>query len=111
MITLCAAAAVGCDWGERPYDTPRARVEGDQAVALFRREVQRRGVRRPFSRAEKVETQTPSGTYAWLVRLIAEGGGADLCGYVWRGEEPETGRAEGTVIRVRFDERCRHWPG
>ena len=110
VAILCAATAVGCDWGERPYDTPRARVEGDQAVALLRREVERRGLSGTFPKAEKIETRTPFGIDAWLVRLFAEGEGADLCGYVWRGEEPETGRAEGTVIRVRFDARCRHWP-
>jgi hypothetical protein len=83
-------------------------LEGGQAVALFRREAERRGVRTTFARAEKVETQTPSGTYAWLVRLVSEGDSRDLCGYVWRGEE--AGRADGTVIRILFDHGCRHWP-
>jgi hypothetical protein len=77
-------------------------------VALLEREAQRRGVRRVFQKAEKVETQTPSGTYAWLVRLVSGSDSGDLCGYVWRGEE--AGRADGTVIRVQFDHGCRHWP-
>ena len=106
----CVAVAAGCDWGERPYDTPRARVEGDQAVALLRREVERRRLPGSFPRAERVETRTPSGIDAWLVRLVSDADGADLCGYVWRGEEPETGRVEGTVIEIRFDDGCEHWP-
>lgn len=108
-LLVCLAAAVGCDFGERPYDTPRARVEGDQAVALLRREVERRGLSGTFPTAERIEARTPAGVDAWLVRLVGAGGD-DLCGYVWRGEEPEIGRAEGTVIRIRFDDGCRHWP-
>jgi hypothetical protein len=109
LLILCEAAAVGCGSGKRPYDTPRARVEGDQAIALLRREVERRGIKKStFSSAQKVETQMPSGTYAWLVRLVSDDARlGDLCGYVWRGEEG--GRADGTVIRVRFDHGCRHW--
>jgi hypothetical protein len=103
VIMLCFA---GCNPVTRPYDTPRARVDGDQAVALLRREVERRTPKRTFTKAEKIATQTPSGRYAWLVRLSNEDSGA-LCGYVWRGEEP--GRADGTVIRIRFDRACRHW--
>ena len=90
------------------YDTPRARVDGEQAVALLRREVERTTPRRMFSEADKMETRTPAGAYAWLVRLVsADAGGGDLCGYVWRGEE--AGRADGTVIRIQIDPRCRHW--
>lgn len=63
--------------------------------------------RRTFSRAKEVQTQTASGTYAWLVRLIADDGRDDICGYVWRGEE--AGRADGTLMRVQFDKGCRHW--
>jgi hypothetical protein len=109
-ILFLVAAAVGCkEMGRRPYDTPRSRLEGGQAVALVRREAQRRGVRRHFATAEKVETQTPSGTYAWFVRLVSEDEPLhDLCAYVWRGEE--AGRADGTVIRIEFDNGCRHRP-
>jgi hypothetical protein len=106
VIVLCVAAEAGCSQGKKPYDTPRARVSGDQAVALFRREVERRRPGRAFSKAETVATQTPFGRYAWLVRL-SDDGSDDLCGYVWRGEE--AGRADGTVIRIRFDHGCRHW--
>jgi hypothetical protein len=105
-IILCVAAGAGCNQGKKPYDTPRARVDGDQAVALLRREVERMTPGRTFSKAEKVAIQTPSGRYAWLVRL-SDDGSDDLCGYVWRGEE--AGRADGTVIRIRFDHACRHW--
>lgn len=107
VMILCIAAGVGCDTGKRPYDTPRSRVSGN-AIALLRREVERRAPGSTFSRAEKVETQTPSGIYAWLVRLVSEGDSGDICGYVWRGEE--AGRANGTVIRIQFDRGCRHWP-
>jgi hypothetical protein len=110
VTILCLAAAVGCkEMGRRPYDTPRSRLEGGQAVALLQREARRRGARRAFARAEKVETHTPSGTYAWLVRLVSEDDSrGDLCAFVWRGEE--AGRADGTVIRIQFDRDCRHWP-
>ena len=108
VASLCVATAVGCGSGRRPYDTPRSRVFGDRAVAYLQREVERRGIKRTFSRAEKVETQTPSGTYAWLVRLVAEVDVGDVCGYVWRGEE--AGRADSTLMRVQFDKGCRHWP-
>jgi hypothetical protein len=107
VTTLCIAAGVGCDTGKRPYDTPRSRVNGNQAIALLRREVERRAPGSTFSRAEKVETQTPSGIHAWLVRLVSEGDSGDICGYVWRGEE--VGRADSTVIRIQFDRGCRHW--
>jgi hypothetical protein len=103
MIIVCMA---GCTPTKRPYDTPRARVDADQAVALLRREVERRAPERTFTKAEKVATQTPSGRYAWLVRLSNKDSRA-VCGYVWRGEE--AGRADGTVIRIRFDHACRHW--
>ena len=109
MTILCIAIGVGCETGKNPYDTPPSRLEGDQAVALFRREIERRGLRGSISSAEKVETQTPSGRDAWLVRLVSEGDSDDLCGYVWRGEE--AGRADGTVIRIRLDDGCRHWRG
>jgi hypothetical protein len=110
VTILCLVAAVGCkEMGRRPYDTPRSRLEGAQAVALVRREAHRRGVRRRFAKAEKVETQTPSGAYAWFVRLVSEDESLhDLCAYVWRGEE--AGRADGTVIRIEFDHGCRHEP-
>lgn len=107
-VILCIATAVGCDTGKRPYDTPPSRLEGDQAVALVRREVERNEPWRTFSSAQKLETQTPFGRFAWLVRLVSEGDSRDLCGYVWRGEE--AGRADGTVIRFRFDYGCRYWP-
>jgi hypothetical protein len=108
MMTLCVAPAVGCDSGKRPYDTPLLPpVSGDQAVALLRREVERTVPGRTFASAKKVETQTPSGTNAWIVRLVSDGDADDICGYVWRGEE--AGRADGTVIRIRFDRDCRHW--
>jgi len=106
-MILCVAATVGCGSGKRPYDTPRSRVSGDQAVSLLRRDVERRAPGRTFSSAEKVETQTPSGRDAWLVRLVSGGNADDICGYVWRGEE--AGRADGTVLRIRFDRDCRHW--
>jgi hypothetical protein len=68
----------------------------------------RRTPGRTFSEAKKVATQTPSGTYAWLVPLISDDRFADRCGYVWRGEE--AGRADGTVIRILFDRDCGgHW--
>jgi hypothetical protein len=104
LMIVCVA---GCSSGKKPYDTPRARVDGEQAVALLRREVERTTPGRTFSTAEKVATQTPSGRYAWLVHLSSADGSDDLCGYVWRGEE--AGRADGTVIRIRFDRDCRHW--
>ena len=107
LLIVIAAVGAGCSQGKRPYDTPRAKVSGDQAVALLRREVERRTPERTFSKAQKVATQTPSGTYAWLVRLTSDDGSGDLCGYVWRGEE--AGRADSTVIRIRFDHDCRHW--
>ena len=105
-VVLTIVCAVGCNSVKRPYDTPRARVDGDQAVSLLRREVERRNPGRTFAKAEKVATQAPTGRYAWLVRLSNEGADA-LCAYVWRGEE--AGRADGTVIRIRFDHNCRHW--
>ena len=106
LMIACTGAAAGCSRGKRPYDTPRARLDGDQAVALLQRDVERRMPRRTFSKAERVATQTSTGTYAWLVRLSDRESGA-LCGYVWRGEE--AGRADGTVIRIRYDGACRHW--
>jgi hypothetical protein len=105
-MILWVAAEAGCSQGKKPYDTPRARVDGDQAVALLRREVERRAPERTFTKTERIATRTPSGRYAWLVRLSNRGRGA-VCGYVWRGEE--AGRADGTVIRIRFDHACRHW--
>ena len=108
LVTLALlVCASSCNPVKRPYDTPRARVDGDQAAKLVRREVERRGMDKAFSSAEKVATQTPSGRYAWLVRLSARDGSDPVCGYVWRGEE--AGRADGTVIRIRFDHNCRHW--
>jgi hypothetical protein len=108
LIILYIATAVGCDAGKRPYDTPASGVEGDQAVRLLRREAEWRAVKGTFPKAEKVETQTPSGVDAWLVRLVSEDGSRDLCGYVWRGEEG--GRADATKLFIRFDDGCRHWP-
>jgi hypothetical protein len=107
VVMILCLAGVGCDTGKRPYDTPRSHLNGKHAVALLQREVERRELGATFSRAEKVETQTPSGTYAWLVRLDSEGDSGDICGYVWRGDEP--GRADGTLIRIQFDRGCRHW--
>jgi hypothetical protein len=104
---ICLSAAVGCDALNRTPIHPSG-LYGGQAVALFKREAARKGMRRAFARAEKIETQTPSGIDAWLVRLVADGGSGDLCGFVWRAHE--AGRAFGTVIRVRFDRGCRHWP-
>jgi hypothetical protein len=104
LMIVCVA---GCGSGKRPYDTPRPRVDGDQAVALFQREVQRRGLHGTFSKAQRVATQTPSGRHAWLVHLSSPDASDELCGYVWRGEE--AGRADGTIIRIRFDRDCRHW--
>jgi hypothetical protein len=101
------SAAVGCQALNRTPYHPSG-LYGGEAVALFRREAERRGITRFFVKAEKVETQTSSGTDAWLVRLVSEDDSGDLCGYVWRGEE--AGRAFGTVIRIRFDQGCRHWP-
>jgi hypothetical protein len=106
VAVLAIAFVTGCNPVKKPYDTPRARVDGDQAVALLKREVKRRTPARTFAKAQKVATQTPSGRYAWLVRLSNEGADA-VCGYVWRGEE--AGRADGTVIRIQFDHNCRHW--
>ena len=100
-------AAAGCQALERTPYHPSG-LYGGEAVALLQREAERRGITRVFARAEKVETQTPSGTDAWLVRLVSEADSGDLCGYVWRGEE--AGRAFGTVIRTQFDQGCRHWP-
>jgi hypothetical protein len=105
LATMCMATGVGCE--KNQYDLPPSLIEGDQAVALFRREAERRAITRPFLGSERVETQTPGGKEGWLVRLVADGDDADLCGYVWRDEEP--GRAAGTVIRIRFDAGCRHW--
>jgi hypothetical protein len=105
LAVLCTATGAGCQ--DSQYDLPPSLIEGDQAVALLRRELERRGVTRPFVKSERVETQTPGGKEGWLVRLVADGDAADLCGYVWRDEEP--GRADGTVIRIRFDAGCRHW--
>lgn len=107
LMVLCTATAVGCDAGKRPYDTPASGVEGDQAVRLLRREAEWRAVKGRFPKAEKVETQTPSGIDAWLVRLVSEDDSPDLCGYVWRGEE--AGRADATKLFIRFDDDCRHW--
>jgi hypothetical protein len=107
VVSLCVATALGCGSGKRPYDTPPSRVFPDRAIAYLQREVERRGIKRTFSRAKEVQTQTPSGTYAWLVRLIADDGRGDMCGYVWRGEE--AGRADGTLMNVQFDKSCRHW--
>jgi hypothetical protein len=107
LAIVFLAVGAACSQGKRPYDTPRAKVSGDQAVALLRREVERRTPERTLSKAQKVATQTPSGTDAWLVRLTSGDGSDDLCGYVWRGEE--AGRADSTVIRIRFDHGCRHW--
>jgi hypothetical protein len=97
----------GCNSIKRPYDTPRARVDGDQAVKLLQREVERRGMHRTFSKTDTVATQTPTGRSAWLVRLSSEDGSSPVCGYVWRGEE--AGRADGTLIRILFDHNCRNW--
>jgi hypothetical protein len=99
------ATGAGCE--KNQYDLPPSLIEGDQAVALLRRELERKGVTRPFVKSERVETQTPGGKEGWLVRMVSDGDAADLCGYVWRDEEP--GRADGTVIRIRFDAGCRHW--
>jgi hypothetical protein len=107
VTILCIAAGVGCDAGKYPYDTPPSGVEGDQAVALFRREVERRALKGSFPESEKVETQTPSGIDAWLVRLVSKAHSGDLCGYVWRGEK--AGMADATYIFIRFDASCRHW--
>jgi hypothetical protein len=106
LMIPCLATGVGCgDLKERPYDTSRTGVERDQAVALLRREVERAAPREVFSKTDAVETRTPSGIEAWLVRLVSDS--ADRCGYVWRGSEP--GRADGTVLRVQLDRGCRHW--
>jgi len=107
VAIVCFAGAVGCDAGKNPYDTPISGVEGPQAVALFRREVERRSLRGSFPTSEKVETQTPTGIDAWLVRLVSEAGSGDLCGYVWRGEK--AGMADATWLFIRFDDGCRHW--
>jgi hypothetical protein len=107
VAALAIVCVAGCNSVKRPYDTPRARVDGDQAVKLLRREVERLGVDAPSANADKVATQTPSGRYAWLVRLSSDDSSDAVCGYVWRGEE--AGRADGTVIRIRFDRNCRHW--
>ena len=107
MTIVWLSAAVGCQALNRTPYHPSG-LYGGEAVALFKREAERRGIRRDFARAEEVETQTPSGKDAWLVRLVSEDDSGDLCGYVWRGEE--AGRAFGTVIRIRFDHGCRHWP-
>src|SRR5919108_2802391 len=95
VTILWLATGVGCDTGKHPYALPPSRVEGEQAVALLRREVERRALKGTFPKAERVETQTPFGRDAWLVRLVSADDAADLCGYVWRGEE--AGRADGTV--------------
>jgi hypothetical protein len=105
LAILCMATGAGCK--KNQYDLPPSLIEGDQAVALFRRELEWRAITRPFVGSERVEAQTPGGKEGWLVRLVADGDAADLCGYVWRDEEP--GRADGTVIRIRFDAGCRHW--
>lgn len=105
--TLCLATGAGCE--KNQYDLPPSLIEGDQAVALFRRELQWRHITRPFRRSERIEARTPVGKEGWLVRLFSDTHTGDLCGYVWRDEEP--GRADGTVIRVRFDAGCRHWRG
>jgi hypothetical protein len=34
-LSILCIAGVGCDVGKDPYHLPAARVEGDQAVALF----------------------------------------------------------------------------
>jgi hypothetical protein len=107
VSVVCIAAGVGCDAGKYPYDTPPSGLRGEQAVALFRREVERRALTGRFPMSEKVETQTPSGTDAWLVRLSSQDASRDLCGYVWRGER--AGMADATYIRFRFDAGCRHW--
>ena len=108
LMIICLATGVGCgDLKERPYDTSRTGVERDQAAAFLRRQVERATPTVTFSKTEAVETKTPSGVDAWLVRLVAAAGSGDRCGYVWRGSEP--GRADSTVLRVQLDQNCRHW--
>jgi hypothetical protein len=107
VAILSLATGVGCDAGKYPYDTPPSGVSGDQAVALFRRQAEWRGVTRSLPNAEKVETKAPSGDDAWLIRLSSDVDSRALCGYVWRGEE--AGRADSTAIFIRFDAGCRHW--
>jgi hypothetical protein len=107
-MILCLASGVGCGGlKKRPYDTSRAGVERDQAAAFLRREVERAAPRETFSKTEAVETKTPSGIDAWLVRLVSDADSGDRCGYVWRGSEP--GRADSTVLKVQLDRGCRHW--
>jgi hypothetical protein len=108
LMILCLAGAVGCgDLKTRPYDTSRTGVERDQATAFLRREVERATPTETFSKTEAVETKTPSGIKAWLVRLVSDADSGDRCGYVWRDSEP--GRADSTVLRVQLDRGCRHW--
>jgi hypothetical protein len=108
LMILCLATGVGCgDLKKRPYDTSRTGVERDQAAAFLRRQVERAAPTKTFSKTEAVETKTPSGTDAWLVRLVSDTDSEDRCGYVWRGSEP--GRADSTVLRVQLDRGCRHW--
>jgi hypothetical protein len=107
-MILCLATGVACgDLKEKPYDTSRTGVERDQATAFLRRHVERAAPRESFAKTEAVETQTPSGVDAWLVRLVSADESGDRCGYVWRGSEP--GRADSTVLRVQLDPGCGHW--
>ena len=108
LMILCLATGVGCgDLKKRPYDTSRTGVERDQATAFLRRDVEREAPTETFSKTEAVETKTPSGIDAWLVRLVSDADSGDRCGYVWRGSEP--GRADGTVLGVQLDPGCRQW--
>jgi hypothetical protein len=107
-MILCNATGLGCgDLKKNPYDTSRTGVERDQAAAFLRRDVERAAPKEIFSKTEAVETKTPSGINAWLIRVVSDAGSGDRCGYVWRGSEP--GRADGTVLRVQLDHGCRHW--
>jgi hypothetical protein len=108
LMILCLASGVGCgDLKKKPYDTSRTGVEQDQAAAFLRRQVERATPTESFSKTEAIETRTPSGVDAWLVRLVSDADSGDRCGYVWRGSEP--GRADSTVLRVQLDPGCRHW--
>jgi len=109
LTILCLGAAAGCGKWRKPYDTPRARVDGDQAVPLLRREVETQDSRKNLLGGKEGCHSDAFGNLclAWLVRLISDDRFADRFGYVWRGEE--AGRADGTVIRIRYDRDCGHW--
>lgn len=125
MTILCIAIGVGCETGKNPYDTPPSRLEGDQAVALFRREIERRGLRGSISSAEKVETlrrhrvETP-GLFDWSPKETLAIS-VDTCGVARRrgartapsyefGLTPVAAPGPGDLGQTSFVRRCQRAP-